>query len=216
MRATPEKTGVTPLIDEKALERRVAEMAREIAAKCEDVDELLVVGLLKGVFVFMADLVRAMSRHGVRQRLGFIPARSYGAGTVSAGEVTLEQDLDLDVTGRTVLLLDDILDTGHTLSFAVRYLEEAGAARVITAVLLDKPSRRELPVEADHVGFEVPDRFVVGYGIDYAELYRYLPYVAVVVAGEARPRPALRLLESCELGANLRRAIWRACGYRRG
>jgi hypoxanthine phosphoribosyltransferase len=180
MPETPEETGLTPLIDEQVLTRRVAEMAREIAAKCEDVDELVVVGLLKGAFVFMADLVRAMSRHGLRQRLGFIPARSYGPAMVSSGEVTLERDLDLDVAGRRVLLLDDILDTGHTLSLATRYLEEAGAARVITAVLLDKPSRREVPAEADHVGFQVPDRFVVGYGIDYAERYRYLPYIAVV------------------------------------
>jgi hypoxanthine phosphoribosyltransferase len=177
---TSEKTGLKPLIDEQTLTRRVEEMAREIASKCEGVGELVVVGLLKGAFVFMADLVRAMARHGVRQRLGFVHARSYGSETVSTGEVRLGRDLDLDVAGRTVLLLDDILDTGHTLSIATRYLEEAGAARVITAVLLDKPSRREIPVEADHVGFQVPDRFVVGYGIDYAESYRFLPYVAVV------------------------------------
>jgi hypoxanthine phosphoribosyltransferase len=176
----PEKNEFTRLIDEHALARRVEEMAREIAAKCEDLDELVVIGLLKGAFVFMADLVRALSRCGVRQRLGFIHARSYGSGTVSAGKVSLGDDIDVDVSGRTVLLLDDILDTGHTLSAATRYLDQAGAARVITAVLLDKPSRRELPLQPDHVGFQVPDRFVVGYGIDYAESYRYLPYVAVV------------------------------------
>lgn len=177
---TPEKNELTHLIDERALARRVEEMAREIAAKSEGVDELVVIGLLKGAFVFMADLVRALSRCGVRQRLGFIHARSYGSATISSGEVSLGRDLDLDVTGRTVLLLDDILDTGHTLSVATRYLEQAGAARVMTAVLLDKPSRRELPLEPDHVGFEVPDRFVVGYGIDYGESYRYLPYVALL------------------------------------
>jgi hypoxanthine phosphoribosyltransferase len=180
MLETPEETPVTPLIDEQALTRRVEELAAEIAAECEGVDELVVIGLLKGAFVFMADLVREISRHGLRQRLGFLPARSYGSGTVSSGEVTLEQDLDLDVAGRTLVLVDDILDTGHTLSVAARYLEEAGAARVITAVLLDKPSRREIPIQADYVGFQVPDRFVVGYGIDHAERYRELPYVGVV------------------------------------
>ena len=173
-------TQVKLLIDEQTLAQRVEELASEIAPHCSEVHELVVIGLLKGAFVFMADIVRALSRLGVQQRLGFLPAASYGSRTTSSGSVTLARDLDLDVSGRMVLLLDDILDTGRTLSVAARYLRDAGAARVITAVLLDKPSRREISVEADHVGFSVPDRFVVGYGIDYAERYRDLPYIAVI------------------------------------
>jgi hypoxanthine phosphoribosyltransferase len=183
MRPAPEKSeipGVSPLIDERALAKRVAEMAADIAAQCAGVGGIVLVGLLKGVFVFMADLVRVLSRHGVRPTVGFMTLESYGSGKNSSGAIQLKRGLDVDVSGRTVVLLDDILDTGHSLAFARRKLEEAGAARVITAVLLDKPSRREVPIEPDHVGFEIPDRFVVGYGIDYAGQHRELPYVGVV------------------------------------
>jgi hypoxanthine phosphoribosyltransferase len=182
-RPAPEKSeipGVSPLIDEHALAKRVAEMAADIAAQCTGVGEIVLVGLLKGVFVFMADLVRGLSRHGARPTVGFMTVESYGSGKNSSGAIHLKRGLDVDVSGRTVVLLDDILDTGHSLAFARRKLEEAGAARVITAVLLDKPSRREVPIEPDHVGFEIPDRFVVGYGIDYAGQHRELPYVGVV------------------------------------
>jgi hypoxanthine phosphoribosyltransferase len=182
-RPSPEKSeipGVSPLIDEHALAKRVTEMAGDIAVQCEGVEGVIRVGLLKGVFVFMADLVRALSRHGVQPTVGFMTVESYGSEKAPSGAIHLKRGLDVDVSGRTVILMDDILDTGHSLAFARRKLEEAGAARVITAVLLDKPSRREVPIEPDHVGFEIPDCFVVGYGIDYAGQHRELPYVGVV------------------------------------
>jgi hypoxanthine phosphoribosyltransferase len=153
---------VTPLIEEPALAERVAAMASAIASECAGVDELVVVGVLRGAFVFMADLVRELSRQGVSQVPGFIRVASCGAGTRSAGTVTPKQDLDLEVKNRTPLLVDDIPDSGRTLDFAARILRDRGATRVITAVLLDEAGRRELPVEADLVEFEAPDRFVVG------------------------------------------------------
>jgi len=192
------------LIGERELLRGVDTMARAIARDWSESGELLVVALLDGVFVFVADLVRALWRHGVRSRIAFVRASSYGSGTVSTGTVQLGGESDLDVAGRTVLLVDDILDTGRTLDRAREHLGELGATTVVTAVLLDKPSRRQVPIEADHVGFEVPDRFVVGYGIDCAEDYRYLPYIATLATPgthatgpghDPKPAPRARNLE---------------------
>jgi hypoxanthine phosphoribosyltransferase len=168
---------VTPLIHEEDLAQRVAEMGADIAKQCEGVDEVVIIGLLRGTFVFMADLTRAMSRQGVKQILDFVGVQSYGSGTTSSGNPRLSHELERDIEGRTVLLVDDILDTGRTLKLAVEYLRDKGADRLITAVLLDKPSRRAVEITADHVGFEVPDRFVVGYGTDFDGRFRELPYV---------------------------------------
>jgi hypoxanthine phosphoribosyltransferase len=182
----PDDLQVTPLIHEEDLAQRVAEMGADIARQCQGVDEVVVIGLLRGTFVFMADLTRAMSRHNVKQILDFVGVQSYGSGTVSSGSPVLTHPLERDVEGRTVVLIDDILDTGRTLRLAVEYLRERGAEPVITAVLLDKPSRRAVEITADHVGFEVPDRFVVGYGTDYDGRFRELPYV-----GYLSPEPDL-------------------------
>ncbi len=168
-----------PLIPADHLDGRVAELAGEIAADCEGRD-LVVVGLLTGAFVFVADVVRRLADRGVAVQVAFVKASSYGSGTNSLGNVRLDGHLPLDIAGRHVLLMDDILDTGHSLKAAGELLREAGPASLRTCVLLDKPSRRVVEVAADYVGFTVPDAFVVGYGIDYAERYRELPGIMTV------------------------------------
>lgn len=158
--------------------RRNAELATEIAA--DGYRDLLVVSILKGSFVFAADLIRALHHAGMSPDVEFISVSSYREGTVSSGNVKLVRDIDNDVAGRDVLLIDDILESGRTLDFTRRLLLERGARRVGIAVLLEKPGKRVLPVEADHVGFRCPDLFVVGYGMDRAHAFRELPFVGVV------------------------------------
>lgn len=171
-------TRIQPMIEEAPLLARVTEMAAQIAPRLEP--EPIILGLFKGGFVFTADLMRALSRHGVRPRMDFMVLSSYGKGMESSGEVRVKLDCSEDLNGRQVLLLDDILDSGNTLAFAVAHLRARGAREVLTAVLLDKPERRQVAFHADYVGFTIPNAFVVGYGIDYAERFRELPYVAVV------------------------------------
>ena len=169
---------VTKLIDEAQIARRVDELAAEIAARSGG--ELHVIGVLKGAFVFLADLVRALSRAGVASRIDFLRLASYGAGKKSSGEVRLIGELPAGLAGRRVLVVDDIADSGRSLAHACRLIEAAGAADVRTCVLVDKPSRREVAVRLDFVGFTAPDTFVVGYGIDHAEDWRHLPYLGTV------------------------------------
>lgn len=172
------------LFDEAAIARRVDELGREIAVRLPR--EFMVVGLLKGSFVFVADLVRALHRHGAAPQVEFMRLSSYGLGTVSAGEVHLLGDVIGDVAGRDVLLVDDIVDTGHSLSYARALLGQRGVAHLFTCALIDKPSRRKVEVAVDFVGFAIGDVFIAGYGIDYAERYRELPViVAVGDAGRA-------------------------------
>jgi hypoxanthine phosphoribosyltransferase len=167
------------LIPETDIEGRVAELAGEIG---RDLDgrELVLIGILRGSFMFLADLVRSFHRHGIRTRIDFMILESYGSGTESSGTVRLSRDCSLDIAGHDVLLIDDILDTGRTLSFAVHHLVARGAGRVRTCVLLDKPSRRVVACKADYVGFPIPDVFVVGYGLDYDHYYRDLPWISKV------------------------------------
>lgn len=171
-------TAVTVLFDEAKIARRVEELAREIAAALPR--EFVVVGLLKGSFVFMADLVRALDRAGAAPTVEFLRLSSYGHGRESSGDVRLLGDAPADVAGRAVLVVDDIVDTGRSLLFARELFDRAGAASVVTCVLLDKPSRREVAITADFVGFTIDDVFVVGYGTDDAEHYRHLPNIGVV------------------------------------
>ena len=147
-------------------------------------DPLVLIGILRGSFIFLADLVRGLYRHRVPALVDFLTLESYGAGTASSGAVRLARDFEIDVTGQDVLLVDDILDSGRTLTFAVGHLRARGAARVRTCVLLDKPARRAVPCEADYRGFEIEDTFVVGYGLDYAGRYRELPHIARVTFPE--------------------------------
>lgn len=171
-------TVVRTLFDEAEIARRVEQLGGEVAAMLPK--DAAVVGLLKGSFVFVADLARALARSGLTPSIEFLKLSSYGAARTSSGEVRLVSDLTADMAGRQVLLADDIVDTGRTLAFARSLLLGRGAERVVTCALIDKPSRREVDINADVVGFTVPDVFVVGYGIDHAERYRYLPYIATI------------------------------------
>lgn len=171
------------LLDEARIRGRIDAMGAEIAAALPEAarNDLLLVGPLKGAVLFMSDLSRALSRAGVALHgMDYVGLSSYGAGTVSKGEVTLVSDLRMDVADRHVLLVDDIVDTGRTLHFAQRYLRDRRPASLRTATLLDKPSRRVVEVPVEHVGFTIDDVFVVGYGTDYAERYRELPFVGIL------------------------------------
>ena len=163
------------LITDREIARRIREMAREIARDF-DGREMVVVSLLNGTVMFLADLIRNLS---LPLRLDFIGVSSYGAGTES-GELVYTKELRLGVRGRDVLLVDDILDTGKTLYRVRGKLRALQPRRIKTCVLLNKAARRVEPVEADYVGFEIPDLFVVGYGLDFAERYRNLPFVGVL------------------------------------
>jgi hypoxanthine phosphoribosyltransferase len=171
-------TSVSKLFGEAEIARRVEDLARDIAAEISG--DFVIVGLLKGSFVFLADLVRALDRAGLAPRVEFMRVASYGLGKESSGKIDLIGDILDDISGRRVLLVDDIVDTGRSLLFARDLLKDKGAARIWTCVLLDKPSRREVDCTADFVGFVIEDVFVVGYGVDYAEGYRHLPYIGVV------------------------------------
>jgi hypoxanthine phosphoribosyltransferase len=166
------------LFDAKAIADRNLGLAAEIAAA--GYEDLLVVSVLKGSFVFAADLIRALHDAGLAPEVEFISLSSYKAGTVSSGKVKLTRDVESDVRGRDVLLIDDILESGRTLSFAKKLMAKRGARRVGVAVLLEKPGKLAQPMKAEHVGFVVPDLFVVGYGMDVAHAFRELPYVGVV------------------------------------
>ena len=166
------------LYDEAAIKARNAELAAEIAAS--GYDNLLVISILKGSFVFAADLIRALHDSGLAPEVEFISLSSYGAGTESSGAVRVVKDIESDVAGRDVLLIDDILESGRTLSFARSLMEERGARRVGIAVLLEKPGKRAVAIDAEHIGFVCPDLFVVGYGMDAAHAFRELPFVGVV------------------------------------
>ncbi|HET7714058.1 MAG TPA: hypoxanthine phosphoribosyltransferase [Bauldia sp.] len=166
------------LYDAPTIAARNAEMATEIAAA--GYRDLLVVSILKGSFVFAADLIRALHEAGMSPEVEFITLSSYRTGTVSTGEVTVLRDIDTDVSGRDVLLIDDILESGRTLAYARDLMLKRGARRVGIAVLLNKPGKLAQPLRADHVGFTCPDLFVVGYGMDVAHAFRELPFVGVV------------------------------------
>lgn len=163
------------LITDAQLARRIAALGRQIKRDYAG-RELVIVSLLNGTVMFLGDLIRHI---GIPLRLDFMGVSSYGAGTES-GELVYTKELRLDVRGRDVLLVDDILDTGKTLSRVTKKLRLLKPRRIKTCVLLDKKARRVEKVEADYVGFEIPDEFVVGYGLDYAERYRNLPFVGVL------------------------------------
>jgi hypoxanthine phosphoribosyltransferase len=166
------------LFDEQAIAQRNAELAEAIRAS--DPQNLVVVAVLKGSFMFAADLLRAMHRAGLSPHVEFIHLSSYRDGTVSSGNVEILRDVDGPVQGRDVLLVDDILESGRTLAFAKDLLMARGARRVDVCVLLEKPGKRAVQIDADFLGFVCPDQFVVGYGMDVAHTYRELPFVAVV------------------------------------
>ena len=176
------------VIPAERIRERVDTLVAEMIEDCRG-DDLVMIGVLRGSFMFLADLVRALYQHGVHPRIDFITLSSYGSGTESSGRVEVRKDISLDVTGADVLLVDDILDTGRTLAFACAHLAAKGARTVKTCVLLDKPGRRVIAGHADYVGFRIDDMFVVGYGLDYDSCYRELPYIAKVTFAGAPPRP---------------------------
>ncbi|MFZ1815071.1 MAG: hypoxanthine phosphoribosyltransferase [Rhizobiaceae bacterium] len=169
------------LFSAKQIAARNKELAEEIALG--DLSNLLVISILKGSFVFAADLIRALHGAGLAPEVEFISISSYGGGT-QAGKIRLLRDVDTDVRDRDVLLIDDILESGNTLKYTRELMLERGARNVAIAVLLDKTVRRKADLSADYVGFECPDKFVVGYGMDVSHAFRELPFVGVV-AGDA-------------------------------
>lgn len=168
---------IEPLFTSEAIAERNRAMASQIASSPKK--DLLVISILKGSFIFAADLIRALHEAGLEPEVEFITLSSYGKGTQSQG-VKIIKDIDSDVNGRDVLLIDDILESGRTLRYARDLMYERGAKGVDIAVLLDKRSRREGSLDAEYVGFECPDYFVVGYGMDVAYAFRELPFVGVV------------------------------------
>ena len=166
---------VEVLFSESAIAERVQAIADAVAELKPK--RLLVVPILKGSFVFAADLLRAFYRSGLRPEVDFMMLASYRHATVSSGQIEVLRDIETDVRGRDVLLIDDILESGRTLAFAKDLLAARGALNVMTAVLLDKPGHRAAEIDADFKGFDCPDKFVIGYGMDMAHAYRELPFV---------------------------------------
>lgn len=168
---------IDEMISAKSIAARIEELAREIHDRFEGTNKLVVVGLLRGSFVFIADLVRELE---LPVEVDFLEASSYGDGMESSREVRILKDLRGEIGGRDVLVVEDIVDTGFTLSHVLNLLKSRNPARIETIALLDKPIRREVDIKATWTGFEIPDEFVVGYGIDYAQRNRNLPYIGKV------------------------------------
>ncbi len=170
-----EKRSIPVLFTAAEIKERVEALATEIAAKITG--DFLVVSLLRGSFMFTADLVREFCAIGVHPQIDFMTLSSYGDATTSTGNVVIGRDLTDEVKDRTILIVDDILETGRTIHFAQELLKQRGATDVKTAVLLEKPGKLVVNTKADFVGFSIPDKFVVGYGLDYANHYRELPFI---------------------------------------
>lgn len=164
------------LLTEEQLKTRVAELGRELTEKFAG-KEPLFIGVLKGSFVFMADLIRSVD---LKSSIDFMAVSSYGGGTSSSGAVKIMKDLGEDIEGRDIVIVEDILDSGVTLNYLRGYLMNRRPSSVTLVTLFDKPARRKAPITADFVGFDVPDEFIVGYGLDYAEKYRNLPFIGVL------------------------------------
>lgn len=164
------------LISEQELQRGVQRLARQINQDYKG-REVLVIPILKGSVIFAADLVRALR---IPVKIDFMQVSSYGAEAVSSGNIRIKKDLDINITGQHILLIEDIIDTGRTLFHLKNELLARTPASLKICTMLDKPSRRNAAVQADYIGFEVPDQFVVGYGLDFAEQFRELPYVGVL------------------------------------
>ncbi len=177
-RLAPAGARISVLHTAEDIAARVQALAAEISAVMGR--DLLVIPILKGSFIFAADLLRALHEAGAEPDMDFISLSSYGAGTQSLGEVRIVRDTEATIAGREVLIVDDILESGRTLAFAKDLMSARGAASVRTCVLLDKPGKLAVDVKADFTGFECPDRFVVGYGMDVAHAYRQLPFVGYV------------------------------------
>ena len=164
------------LFSTESLSQRVGEIAAQITKDYAGKAPMFV-SVLRGSFVFLADLVRRVE---LPCTVDFLAVSSYGKGTVSSGQVQILKDLSEEITGRDIILVEDIVDTGNTLSYLIQMLQTRNPASIRLCALLDKPSRRLKPIQADYFGFSIPDHFVVGYGLDYAERYRNLPYIGIL------------------------------------
>jgi hypoxanthine phosphoribosyltransferase len=174
------------LLSGEEVQARVAELGAQLAADYEGREPVLV-SVLKGSIIFLADLVRAMP---IPLSIDLMEVSSYGTSTESSGQVRILKDLSTSIEGREVIVVEDIIDTGLTLNYLLRYLHDKGPASIRICCLLDKPARRLAPIEIDYRGFTIADRFVIGYGLDYGERYRNLPYIGVLrpsVYGAASP-----------------------------
>jgi hypoxanthine phosphoribosyltransferase len=165
------------LIDEQTLKARITALAADIRAGYNPDAVPILIAVLKGAFIFLADLTRQL---GFLHEVDFMAVSSYGEGTTSSGVVRIIMDLERNITGRDVLIVEDIIDTGNTLSYLRRILGDRGPRSLRICTLLNKPSRRTVNVPVDYIGFDIPDRFVVGYGLDFAEKYRDLRYIGVL------------------------------------
>jgi hypoxanthine phosphoribosyltransferase len=168
------------VVTEEQIRDKIEELAKQVAADYAAVESVLLVGVLKGAFMFMADFVRALGRQSRRAELEFMAVSSYGQRTNSSGVVRILKDLDRDIAGKHVILLEDIVDSGLTLSWLLKYLESRSAASVEVVALLRKPDAIMVEVPVRYVGFDIPNEFVIGYGLDYAERYREVPYIGVL------------------------------------
>lgn len=166
----------TVLVDEATIQERVRALGAAISEAYAGQD-LVLISVLKGSIIFMADLVRAITSP---HEIDFMATSSYGAATHSSGVVRILKDLNVSIQGRNILVVEDIIDSGHTLNYLLRLLQERQPASLRVCTLLDKPDRRAVPIDVDWVGFSIPNEFVVGYGLDYNELYRNLPYIGVL------------------------------------
>lgn len=173
-----EASNIEVIFSAEVINKRVHELAKEIRAA--GTPNLLVIAILKGSFIFAADLIRALHEVGLAPEVDFITLSSYRKGTQSSGRVEVLRDIDMDVAGRNILLVDDILESGRTLAFAKDLLAARGAAQISTCILLDKPVDRAVNIGADFHAFDCPDVFVVGYGMDVAYRYRQLPFVGCI------------------------------------
>ena len=172
------KYRIENLIDKEAVEKRIKELAREIEKDYAE-EEIYCIGLLKGSVIFLSDLVKELN---IPVIIDFMSVSSYGSETVSSGDVKILKDTDLDLRGKHVLIVEDIIDTGLTLEHVIKYFKEGkGVKSLRTCTLLSKPERRKVDVQVEYIGFDVPDKFVIGYGLDYDQRYRNLPYIAVVI-----------------------------------
>lgn len=176
MRSEMENDILKILVTEEQIQTRIAELGEELYQQFEGKNPLFL-GVLKGCFLFMADLVRACQ---VKSDVEYIAVSSYENATSSSGRVKIVHDIQQDITDRHVIVVEDILDSGNTLAFLSEYFKTRGAASITIVTLLDKPSRRTKAVNANYVGFVVPDEFVVGYGLDYCQQYRNVPYIGVL------------------------------------
>ena len=170
------KERIEILFTEKELEKKITEIAKNIEMDFADKD-LTLICVLKGGVMFMVDMAKKLNQ---KVEFEFIDVSSYGNDTVSSGKMIINKDLETSIEGKNVILLEDIVDTGRTLSYLVEYLKSKNPATLKVCTLLDKPSRRVVDVNADYIGFTIPDAFIVGYGLDYAQKYRNLPYIGIL------------------------------------